>query len=231
MRLESPLRTLLTAATLGCVTLVAACASDRGPPARDPHKDSTLFISPAGKPFHADPGQTYPVGVWFREADINHDGRITREEFRADFQAFFEALDVDHDGMIDGLELGRYENTIAPEILPRLAQAQSREVREDIGDGSPAAPRRELRRLAQTPQRRGRAAFDGAPEFSLLNVSEPVSSADMNFDGKVSLQEFLAAADRRFSQLDSDKQGSLTLAGLPQTPEQILVEGKRPRGR
>jgi hypothetical protein len=225
------LRTLLTAATLGALTLLAGCASDRGPPPRDPHKDSTLFISPAGKPFHADPGQPYPVGAWFREADANHDGRITRDEFRSDFEAFFQQIDLDHDGMIDGLELGRYETAVAPEILPRLAQAREIEGPEGAENGSGRRGRREPRRLAQTPQRRGQSGFDGAPEFSLLNVSEPVSSADMNFDGKVSLQEFLAAADRRFAQLDTDKLGYLTLAGLPQTPEQILVEGKKPKGR
>ena len=224
------LRIPLTAPILGALTLLAGCASDRGPPPRDPHKDSTLFISPAGKPFHADPGQPYPVGTWFREADADHDGRITRDEFRSDFQAFFGQIDLDHDGLIDGLELGRYETAVAPEILPRLAQVREIES-PDTEDGSGRRGRREPRRLAQTPQRRGQSGFDGAPEFSLLNVSEPVSSADLNFDGKVSLQEFLAAADRRFAQLDSNKLGYLTLDGLPQTPEQILVEGKKSKSR
>jgi hypothetical protein len=69
--------------------------------------------------------------------------------------------------------------------------------------------------------------IDGAPEFSLLNIAEPVSNADTNFDGKVSLQEFLAAADRRFDELDPSRQGYLTLDGLPRTPEQIAVDGRR----
>jgi hypothetical protein len=224
------LRILLTVVTIGGLAL-AACASDPGPSKRDPHKDSTLFINPAGKPFHADPGQPYPVRAWFAEADRDHDGKITREEFRADFEGFFREIDTDHDGMIDGLELGHYEDTVAPEILPRLAQVQAGEVRETVDQGATGRRRREPRRLAQTPQRRGQAGFDGAPEFSLLNVSEPVSSADMNFDGKVSLQEFLAAADRRFALLDADKLGYLTLESLPRTPQQILVEGKKPRGR
>ncbi|MEI9889363.1 MAG: hypothetical protein WDN45_00815 [Caulobacteraceae bacterium] len=67
------------------------------------------------------------------------------------------------------------------------------------------------------------------PAYSLLNVSEPVVAADDNFDGKITLEEFLRAADRRFDQLDKDRIGYLTLETLPQTPEQIGVEGKKKR--
>jgi hypothetical protein len=212
---------------------LAACASDPGPPRRDPHRDASLFISPAGKPFHADPGQPYPVRAWFAEADRNHDGKITKDEFRADFEAFFRTLDTDHNGVLDGLETMAYEETVAPEILPRLAQMQATEVRTQDPDEVPGARRQRVgsapRRLAQAPERRGQTSFDGAPEFSLLNISEPVLGADTNFDGKVTLAEFLAAADRRFAALDTDGLGYLTLEGLPRTPEQIVLEGKKPK--
>lgn len=211
----------LVSSLLVCLALttgLAACASDAGPVQRGPLP--TLFISPAGKPFHAEAGAPYPVGAWFAEADANHDGKITREEFRADFAAFFKVLDVNHDGVIDGLETARYEQQVAPEVLPRLAQVQG---------GFPGErPGADTRRLAEPPRRKGEA-YDGAPEFSLMNVSEPVSSADQNFDGKVSLEEFFSTADRRFDILDRNRDGYLTLAGLPQTPEQITVEGKRKR--
>jgi hypothetical protein len=227
------LRPSLTLLALAAVALNAACAGDpEGRPRRDPHKDATLFISPAGKPFHADPGQPYPVRAWFAEADRNHDGRITREEFRADFEAFFNRLDTNHDGFIDGLETAAYEETVAPEILPRLAQGRAAgDARGPDETGEPGGGRRsrEPRQLAAPPERRGQASIEGAPAFSLMNVSEPVISADANFDGKVSLQEFLAAADRRFDALDTDKLGYLTLEGLPRTPEQILLEGNKPK--
>jgi hypothetical protein len=216
------------------IVSLAGCATS-GPPEekRDPHKDATLFISPAGKPFRADPGQPYPVRVWFAEADANHDGKLTKAEFRADFQAFFQQLDTNHDGILDGEEIARYEEVVAPEILPRLAQIHSNEVHLDEPGETPSRrrTRSEPRRLAQAPMRKGQGSFDGAPEFSLLNVSEPVLGADLNFDGKVSLEEYLAAADRRFVQLDADMLGYLTLAGLPRTPEQIAVEGQKPKTR
>jgi hypothetical protein len=226
----SPLA-LIAATLLASAGVGLANPAGAKPPERDPHKDATLFISPAGKPFRADPGQPYPVRHWFAEADADHDGKLTKEEFRADFRAFFQVLDADHNGTLDGEEITHYEEEVAPEILPQLAQIHSNEIRlEEPGEvPSRRRDRSEPRRLAQAPMRKGQASYDGAPEFSLFNVSEPVLGADLNFDGKVTLEEFMAAAERRFDQLDVDRQGYLTLNGLPQTPEQIAVEGKRPK--
>jgi hypothetical protein len=50
--------------------------------------------------------------------------------------------------------------------------------------------------------------------LGLLQLSEPVSSADSNFNRGVSLQEFQVAAQHRFAALDLDHQGKLTLAAL-----------------
>lgn len=200
---------------------LSACAGDPTAPVRERGPRATLFISPAGKPFHADPGKPYPVAAWFAEADADHDGKLTREEFRADFQRFFNELDQNHDGVIDGVELQRYEQQVAPEVLPRLAQVQGGFPGERGGSGQ--------RRLAEPLRGRNGQTYDGAPAYSLLNVSEPVASADTDFDGRITLEEFLRAADRRFDLLDTDKKGYLTLDTLPQTPEQVAVEGRRRR--
>ena len=181
----------------------------------------TLFLSPAGEPFHADAGKPYPVSIWFSQADADHDGKLTREEFRADFARFFQVLDENHDGTIDGVELQRYEQQIAPEVLPRLAQVRGGYPGERGGPGE--------KRLAEPPRAKGGAVYDGAPAYSLFNVSEPVASADADFDGRITVEEFQRTADRRFDQLDKDKNGYLTLDTLPQTPEQIAVEGRKKR--
>lgn len=217
-----PLAAAVPALILGALALTA-CAGEPAERGSAPPKGprSTLFLSPAGEPFHAGPGQPYPVSAWFAQADANHDGKLSRDEFRADFARFFKRLDQNGDGALDGVETQRYEQEIAPEVLPRLAQ---------VGGGFPgergSAGSRELvepRRTRNGPQ------YDGASAYSLFNVSEPVASADENFDGRITPEEFQHTADRRFDLLDKDKDGYLMLDALPQTPEQIALEGKRKR--
>lgn len=77
----------------------------------------SLFISPAGQPFRARRGELYPVAAWFAAANTSHDGRLTRAEVLADATAFFQVLDADHDGVVDGFEVSLYERQIAPEIV------------------------------------------------------------------------------------------------------------------
>jgi Ca2+-binding EF-hand superfamily protein len=50
--------------------------------------------------------------------------------------------------------------------------------------------------------------------LGLLPISEPVATADSNFNRGVTLNEFRTAADKRFGALDMDKRGLLTLDRL-----------------
>ena len=44
-------------------------------------------------------------GDWFAKLDTNHDGRISREEMRAEADKHFDKLDTNHDGFLDKAEL------------------------------------------------------------------------------------------------------------------------------
>ncbi len=237
------------AVALACLCL-CACASDHDQPYRPPSRPDkprpTIFISPAGQPFHAAAGQPYPVVQWFAQVDQNHDGRITRQEFRDDFEAFFRTLDANHDGVIDSFEMDDYEQKVAPEILSVLERpgveppsAQDSDGQDDGQTGGIRQIGGEHRHRADggAPSGAGADARNssaklsvlGAYAYSLLNVSEPIASADADFDGKVTLSEFMAAADRRFDLLDPKGVGYLTLATLPRTPDQVAVEGRKPK--
>lgn len=239
------LRAVLAAAI---ASSLAACASEQ--PHRNFHHGGegegrrgaqggnrpSLFISPAGQPFRAASGDPYPVAAWFAAADADHDGRLTREEFRRDASRFFDQLDVNHDGVVDGPEITVYEHTIAPEILvlsERPGGTDGGQSGAQPGGGRMGGGMgRGMGRHGGRGQSGGsggsgqsQARLEGAAPYSLIAVVEPVTSADADFDGKVTRQEFLAAADRRFAELDKAGGGFLTLAGLPKTPAQ--ASGRR----
>lgn len=200
-----------------------------------PLKPQQLFISPMGEPFRSAPGTAYPVNQWFQKADADADGAITLEEFKADALRFFKVLDVNGDGIIDGFEAQDYEAKIAPEILPQvtdvlsardvmtqheLAESGHRKRRPEDAIGGPAGGRG-----AKTAA--SRDAMSGASIYGLLADPEPVRSADVKLDYHITQAEWLAAATRRFQELDKEHAGKLTLAKLPQTPLQKAIEDNR----
>ena len=198
-----------------------------------------LFISPAGEPFRSAPGDPYPVSLWFDTADADHDGKLTRAEFREDAERFFRQIDSNHDGVIDGAELSVYEHAIAPEILAQSGgEGPGEGARQQQWSGGHGGGGGGGRGGGGRMGRRGGRGSDsgegsgsggqartgrsprGAIPYSLVPETEPVSAADTDFNGKITLAEFKAAADRHFAELDAAGVGFLTLTGLPKTPIQ-----------
>ncbi len=189
------------------------------------------FISPMGEPFRPPTSGEAPIARWFGQADRNQDGMLTADEMQVDADRFFKRLDSDHDGQIDPDELKIYEWEIAPEIQVNSdwrrrrgeAAPESRPSRDQsYGDGS----------------RKPHDAYDGyqinglqgAARYGILNVPQPVASADADFNRAITLAEFRQAASIRFKLLDGNGQGRITLpeleARLPLRPK-----GKRPKPR
>lgn len=182
-----------------------------------------LFISPMGEPFRPNGRSDDGLADWFAQADVNHDGRLTLDEMQHDSERFFALLDVNHDGEIDPDEITRYETVVAPEIQsgPHFGLAA-------FDSDSPEGERRGGRggrgggRRGDAEDRSNRPGFfrndndqhQGAGRFGLLDLPEPVVSADADFNRGVSLNEFRSAAQQRFLALDLDHHGYLTLAGL-----------------
>lgn len=158
-----------------------------------------VFISPAGEPFRAPEGQPYPVVTWFNQADLNHDGKLSEAEFIADFQRFATVLDADHDGIIEGTEIETYENVMVPEVHSGATLSYSTE-----GEGSSHGPPADSQPM-------------GAGKYGLINLPEPVTAMDMRLNGRITKSDVTAAATYRFSLLDKDERGWLTLAELPET--------------
>ena len=189
-------------ATAALAAGLAAGAAQAQPRRNEPFP---FFIAPSGQPFRAGPNRAPPVEQWFAQADADHDGAITREEFIADSQHLFDFLDADHDGMINGPENTRYETRVAPEISvggPEAFPVPPRSV-----DGTP------------TPRGRAPRPLEGAARFSFFNEPQPIRVADTNLDWQVSTAEWTAASQRRFATLDTSHDGRIPLAELPPAPD------------
>ena len=214
---------------------------EEGGPPRRIHPQ--LFISPAGEPFRAEPGAPYPVAAWFAGADADHDGALTRDEFVADSVRFFERLDGDHNGVIDGFEVSAYETQVAPEILQAFqgggggGGGRGEGGRRGGGggpggggpgggDGPPGGGE------GRGGGKRGGAGpmggmLQGATPYSLLAEPQPVMASDGDFDRRITRAEAAKAGKARFTLLDRDGDGRLTLADLPRTPLQSRLEGPK----
>jgi EF hand len=225
---------------------------DRRPPDRGKRPDAQrergpqLFMSPSGEPFRGEDG----LGQWFARVDADHDGAIDLAEFRADARAFFDRLDTNHDGVVDGFEIQAYEANVAPEIArydfdnPQYSNGQPPGGGSRGGMGGGGGHRggggggrrggggqgqqQQQQSSGDQPQRPSAQGREGAARWSMINEPEPVSGADEDVNGRVSLAEWMKATDRRFETLDKAETGKLTLEQLkPLLPRQ----GGARRGR
>ena len=229
----------LLAATAGLAT--AGGAYSQLPGGRDaehrrgrPQSHAGLFISPSGRPYRAGAGEPDPVATWFSETDTDHDGYLERSEFRAEAAAFFKDLDVDHDGVIEPDEVDIYEQRIAPEILrgrpARQASAPAQLILAQYGGagggGRSHGGRHGNSSTRPTPDA-PQTEMVGAAPYNFFAEPEPVTAADTRFNGRITLDEFVAAADRHFDALDVHQNGRIAFSDLPKTQAQI--SGSRTR--
>lgn len=208
----------LAAPPLRTTLAPSAATAPVAPPAPARRYHDQLFIAPSGEPFRALRSEPYPVEPWFARADANHDGKLTRTEFRKDFMTYFAVLDVNHDGVVDAKEITRYEEELVPEVRvgfgsgPEFRQMSPSTGAEGGDSGGEEAPAQAKRALPDLPRGGGR--------YGLINAPEPVVSCDTDLNRRVTSTEYAAAADRRFTLLDPNEVGYLTLATLPKTPIQ-----------
>jgi hypothetical protein len=193
--------------------------------------EARTFISPMGEPFRDMIDGKTPDEIWFRGADKDGDGRITRAEFLADAGRFFKMLDVNHDNEIGPEEIDRYEDEVAPEVrtdgfegdLPSGGGYGGRGGgghrhgggggghRGGDGGGESGGEGSSGEDHPGPTEPTGQ----GAGRFGYLDLPEPVIAADSDFNRGVSAKEFADAAYQRFNLLDANHDGVLTRDELP----------------
>jgi hypothetical protein len=122
---------------------------------------------------------------------------------------WFRSADSNHDGAIDRMEM--------------LADARRQFDGLDLDHNHLIEPD-EVDRYEQqlAALMRGRSAARGGSRplagYGLLDNPEPVASADADMNRIITAQEFDAAAVRRFDLLDTDQDGRIVRAELPDPP-------------
>ncbi|WP_181160003.1 EF-hand domain-containing protein [Sandaracinobacter neustonicus] len=203
-----------------------------------PQQGRVQFIAPSGEPFRAEPGQPYPVAAWFAAADSNHDGRLTSAEFLADANRYFDLLDSNKNGQIDAAEVDAYEAGVLAPLNQRRggnpgggAPGGSAPGGGPGGDQGTKAPPagagpmgRKSRPRAEMPS--------GAGMYGLINSPHPVKAADRDMNSRVTREEWTRTLSDRFTMLDTEQRGYLTLETLPQTPAQLRMgdSSAKPKG-
>ena len=167
-----------------------------GPPQGPP---VIVFISPMGEPFRRAQGPGEPIDRWFTGADTDRDGALGVTEFQADAARFYATLDVNHDNEIAPDEIIRYETQVAPEVQVGIGIA--------IGVNN-----RQRRRPGHGPYGMGTQA--------LLNIPQPVISADADFNRGVSPLEFRHTAGQRFLLIDRNHDGRISHDELSPPPQE-----------
>lgn len=167
------------------------------------------FISPMGEPFRSRTDGDDTLARWFAQADRDGDGMITPTEMQVDADRFFARLDSNGDGRILPDEIVAYEWELAPEIQVNSARRRHRgEALPDAGSTG-AKERKRRERFPYDPH-----GLQGAARYTLLNIPQPVASADVDLDRSITRTEFRQAAAQRFALLDAESRGGLGLAEL-----------------
>ncbi len=195
--------------------LAAACLSACASHPRA--KPLEAIFSPNGEPLNGGP-LGHPacpdaIAGWFRRVDVNHDGAIDLDEFLADTRRQFAAMDLAKDGEITAAELSAYR---APyEATGSLAP------QDDSRAPTPATTRR---------SRRQRGNSTGIPGFGRkgdvsTDAADPVMSADVNLNFRVTLSDFITYKTKEFGEMDVKHTGRLTLDAVRQAS--CPANGKR----
>jgi hypothetical protein len=175
-----------------------------------PASANKVYMSLMGEPFWTNDAGEAPFDQWWKLADEDGDGVISRREFRADAQAFFASLDTTGDKIIDADEMAVYEQS-----APGRTRA--------AGGGAQLASSSRPQPKSSAPVEDGQVALvtsgnipsatrihPGGGPIDFSSVPQPVAMADRNIDRRVTLDEFIDTADRRFANYDVDQDGRLT---------------------
>jgi Ca2+-binding EF-hand superfamily protein len=195
--------------SLAIVSPAGAEPSSQPSPQRIP-----VYLSLMGEPFRGTVGGPRPLADWFAVADRDHDGAVSLSEMLEDASRFFKILDVDGDGVINTIEMSRYEREIAPAQVRfdgGLRPFRSSDRSDSVGRGAQQDPDREGRRSFSSI---GGGSRRMLRDLQYLEVPQPVMMADSDVNQRVTADEFARMAAKRFTLNDKNGDGRLEVSEL-----------------
>lgn len=180
-------------------------------------KPGSVYVSIMGEPFRESETEG-PFERWFKQADEDADGGITRLELQSDADYFFAVLDTNEDKVIDADEMDHYERVTAPAVMRAVGSDLGRYARSPRkgpqGSGRASEIPIVMEGMAETKSRVKSEPFQ---TINFVNTPHPIKMSDWNLDRRVTVQEFRATASKRFSRYDADHDGRLTRKELKVT--------------
>jgi len=199
----------LKAIPLALLSLALVSSADAQSPPQQLPQRIPVYLSLMGEPFRGSMGGPRPLADWFAVADRDHDRAVSLTEMLEDASRFFKTLDVDGDGVINSIEMSRYETQIAPAQVRfdgGLKPFRSSDKSDSVGRNSSDEPdRRERRSFSSIGGGSGKMLRD----LQYLEVPQPVMMADSDVNQRVTTDEFARMATKRFVLNDKDGDGRL----------------------
>lgn len=172
-------------------------------------KDS-VYMSLMGEPFRTNDAGEAPFDQWLKLADQDGDGTISRLEFRGDAETFFAALDANQDKVIDADEMAQYERDAPGRTRAAGGLMAAPSSNRPTPKSSAPVEKGQVALVTSNAPSATRIHPGLAPSINGANVPQPVAMADLNLDRRVTLDEFLKTAGKRFTNYDVDQDGRLT---------------------
>jgi Ca2+-binding EF-hand superfamily protein len=150
-----------------------------------------------------------------QQFDTNKDGQISKDEAKNGMETIFAAIDTNNDGSLTPGEIRKYhEAQMAKAKAPADDMAADDDAAPapppaDADAGQPAPPQDEANRGP------GRHGMRGPGMIRELMIMQRI---DTDENGQISKQEAEAAFDKFFTRMDTNKDGVISIADMPQRP-------------
>jgi len=179
-------------------------------PAQPAQAKSSVYLSLMGEPFRTNAAGEDPFDQWFKLADRDGDGAISRLELQQDAQAFFATLDVDGDKVIDGDEMAAYERDAPSRTRVAGGEGATLSSRRPTPTSSAPVPKGQVAIVSSGSVPSATRVHPGGGRNTSTDVAQPVAMTDFNLDRRVTVDEFNKAAARRFTNYDTDQDNKLS---------------------